>query len=371
MNDFVTGGSYAPGYYRGVAGTYPYSNIPAGFTGNFTLQVLFSLSGTHTIQIFYGYPVNAGTDASIYLRAYTGIWSSWIKVADSNYNNRLDEVTNAVISSSLEIFNSPTIASVSSQGENTGTAISVMSYNVANYNNDTATYIDDDKILSFRQMLNDIEADLICTQEDRNYIDADSLKSAAGYLYNPVYPNDYIETTLGVGIRSRLQADTSGDVSYSNGRKIEYATYTINTKTLLVVSTHPVANYNSTGVDSPESIAARLTQYTELFDWLTGDIQLSGIPCPSYDWAIIGGDFNTITASDRTNLTNQVSSNGFIMANGDRLGWLYTNMLHSWPLDNIIVSSNVIINSFRSYVGRYDDLYSDHVPILAKLTLTD
>jgi hypothetical protein len=267
------------------------------------------------------------------------------------------------------------------QGENVGEIIKVVSYNVAKYDNDTdpVVYIPTDKQINFKKMLSQINPDFIATQEDRHYITGGSGTVALTALYNPIFPYEYIQATGGQlrpAIRSKKQAISNGQVVFSNGRWTHYATFEINNKILLLTSTHPVASYNNTDYDSAESIAARLTQYTELFQWFNGSISLKNpsgadVSCPSYEWLIAAGDYNTLTQTDKDNLTNLAKNNGYKLANGEWLGWLETNYRFDTPLclDNVIASSNVIFNSITAHSSMHEMLYSDHVPFEVVVTL--
>lgn len=271
--------------------------------------------------------------------------------------------------------------STGSQGANSGTKLKVVSYNVAKYNNDTDVYLPTAKEINFKKMLCEITPDILAIQEDKQYIDSSSTRSALTSLYNPIFPYEYLETSgLQCTIRSKVPAATHDLLKYSNGRWVEIATYVINGKTLLFGSTHPVANYDNTGLDSAESIAARLVQYQELVNWLNGTGTLlrynsgSAVYCPSYDWCVMCGDYNTITDDDKTNFKTTVETGGFKIANGDWLGWVETNYkFRGQPmcLDNVIVSDNVIFDSIISHSAMLDRLYSDHVPFEVTVTLLD
>lgn len=273
--------------------------------------------------------------------------------------------------------------STNNQGANAGIKLKVVSYNVAAYNNDTEVYISTSKEINFKKMLCEIAPDILAIQEDKKYITGNSGRLALTSLYNPIFPYEYHEQTasaLTCTVRSKTPAVTHELLEYSTGRWIEIATYEINGKTLLFGSTHPVANYNQTGIDSEESIAARLVQYQELVKWLNGEITLNRknssttVSCPAYDWCIMCGDYNTITATDMTNFKTIATNGGFKIANGDWLGWIETNYkFFDAPmcLDNVMVSDNVIFNSIISHSEMFKNLYSDHVPFEVTVTLQD
>lgn len=266
---------------------------------------------------------------------------------------------------------SPT--SEASQGANSGMKLRVCTYNVANYNNDTATYISDNKLLNFRKMLYEVDADVLFTQEDRQYVDSGSSNESKNYLYYPKYP--YLTGTGGNTIKTKVSVTNDLVLRLSGMRSLRSCLLTSGSVKLLLITTHPTANYDSTGVTSAESIAERLIEYQEILGWANGDVSLNRTDgggaeyAPTHTHVIIGLDANTITDDDKTNLQTLAASNDFILANGGYLGWFVTNPRHDYSIDNIIVSENVIINNVVSMNTKYLDLYSDHVPVYADVTL--
>ena len=266
-----------------------------------------------------------------------------------------------------------TSAAQTSQGTNTGNKLRVMSYNICRFNNDTTTYISDAKLLNLKKMFYQANADVLLLQEDREHIDSDSTRTSAAFVYNPVYP-----TGVGTGgptIRAKDSVSNTGLVYYTNGRELRYAVLTVGTDKVLPISTHPVWNYDSTGGESAESIAARKDEYEEMMAWANGDTTLKDgsnneITVPTHTHVIIGIDANSATAQDKTNLAGAAADAGFILGNGGAIGWFYTEMRDgNSAVDNIIVSDNVIINSIEAYNDLYTKLYSDHVPVVADVTL--
>lgn len=252
-----------------------------------------------------------------------------------------------------------------SQGANIGDKIRISSYNVAHYNNDTATYLPDDKVFNFRKVLYKMNADIVCIQEDRETIDSGEAKDSTSYLFAPQYPNKYgtVETT----IHSKMaNANASYYLLFATGRRLTYSLFEIGAKKVLLVSAHPGLN-----------VADRLSDYTQLFDWLNGDLGLFAVDntgrkyVPEYTHAIVCMDANCSTAEDKTNLTALCNANDYVMVNGGAIGWFMTCVTSGVEsaIDTIICSQNIIINNAEALNDWYEDLYSDHVPIYADLTL--
>lgn len=328
------------------------------------------VDGTQIWQRYVGYKQTSPTDAFEYIRIYDGsAWKSWFKCFSmKDFRDLYDYAhqENTVVVSF-------TAGSIASQGNNVGDKLRVLSYNVANYNNDTATYVSDTKICNLRKVLNKANADIACIQEDREYIDSGNTKPSSNYLYYPKYP--YTSGTGGVTIKTRFGGTHSYILKLSGNRVIRTYLLTYGDKKVLVISAHPIANYNNTGYASAESIAMRKSEYEEIFKWCNGLITLpsweSGVAVsvPTHTHTIIGMDGNSITDDDKTNLAALANTYNYVMGNGGYIGWFNTEFRTGYAIDNIIVSNNVIIENIESWRKEYENLYSDHVPVVADVTL--
>lgn len=284
-----------------------------------------------------------------YWRYYAGgSWYPWVNADDAKTDN---------ISGDFSGGQSFVTTAV------TGKKLKIVSYNVANYNNDTQTYLPSAKQFNLKSMLSELDADIIGVQEDRNYIDSSNTKETGSELYNPILPK--VVGNGGVKVRSKVDPASTGSVQYTSGRYIRYAVFDIDGDSLLFLSTHPSPGFDATAE------ATRLQEYTELFKWIYGEIQLSSTSAPTWDYCIIAGDMNSATATDRSNLATLASARNFTMANGGYLGWLVTCYYqgNGLCLDNIICSENITISNIKAYTSKYGDLYSDHVPLSAEVTL--
>ncbi len=372
----VTGGTdlntlTASGAY-GFSSNTEYPNMPADAPASYRkiLQVFHRIGTSYVTQMMYVYLENK--TMQFYIRARSGspaTWQPWTKFYDSAL---LDEVENLISDNTSMIF-SP--AAYESGPANTGQALRILSYNVAKWNKDTSTYISDARLFNVRDFLSRYQPDITATQEDGPIDGSGGSKPVEKWVFNPAQPYHY-----GGGqccLHSRIAAAVNvGVVWMQSTRPLRSAIYTINSKRVLVCSVHPLANKDSTGSSSPESVAERVVEYTQLFDWVMGRIQLNLYPnntptsCPAWDAAIICGDFNTITSDDKTTLASLAAADGFTMANGGYLGWLESevNQNGEKALDNVIVKG-CVINGVRSFKSWYDKLYSDHYPFLVDLTV--
>lgn len=360
------------GFYRlSYSGTYVNSPVVDDANNHKFVEVL--TQGNVAFQRYTLYYGSNPKRAEQYMRAYdssTTTWSAWNKCFSLKDFNELYEYAHRENNMS-ESF---TVSTSSNQGQNKGTKVRVMTYNVANFNNDTSTYITNGKMYNLRKTIDKIDADFALMQEDREYIDSGNTKASKDYLYLPKYPAD--SGTGGVTVRSKLNMDYMFLLRLSGDRVMRTGVANLgNGISVLLISAHPIRNYENTGVESQETISIRAAEYSEIMQWANGDITLpsyqSGVlvSVPAHTHTIIGMDANCVTADDKANLQSAAAANDMILANGGYLGWFYTEIRNMGSIDVIAVSDNVIINNVEAWSSLYADLYSDHVPVVADLTL--
>lgn len=359
---------YEAGWYTTAnSGTYVNTPVPNDNEGQRVVMILPSSAspGASTFKHMlyanksfgiYGHRVMAG-----------GTWSAWNVYG----TNMLSE--------------SFTPASISSQGNyQTGKTLRIASYNVAEYDNDTSTKIQDNRILNFRKFIAQAKLDFLMTQEEPQYIDDGNTKGCIAWLFRPVMEEYYSSGVWGNIIHCHTLAVSggSGKVGYSTiktgSRCIGYAVFQIDTNTrLLLMTTHCVWKNFDPDPESAVSIAARLQNYRDMFQWANGSITLpkysddTAVTVPAHTHTIICMDANCITDEDKTNMQTEAANNNFILGNGGRFGWFKTcfDKNGQYALDQIAVSNNIIINDIEPQVNWFSRLYSDHVPVIAEVTL--
>lgn len=361
-------GLYINGWYTtGNNHTYINSPIPNDNSGQ---RLVVVMAYNNEVSNTYRHMFYANRSYGIYgHRVYaSGRWSSW-NVYGSKFLTEsftLNAQTNTL---------DPT----------SGDSLRIGSYNLAHYNFDTETYINNKQIVAFRKMLADMKFDFLLTQEDRQYIDANDTKASNSYLYYPLLTKHLINGSRSNIIRTCKTSVKDGRLVFndvpldSTSRNIAYATYTIGSNTLLILDTHCI--WKDADPDDPESatsIAARLQNYQNLFDWADGITDLRKfndgtlVHVPTHTHTIICMDANCITDTDKTNLQSVATAHGYTMGNGDRFGWFKTciDRYGMYALDQIIVSNNCLIKNIDAMVGLYPTLHSDHVPVVADILLT-
>lgn len=352
------------------------SNDPYPIESNLTSILLNTSSSADTR---FGF--NSGSYAYCYVYYYTN------SASQTKPGNVVLELGGNEKNTISESFTASAITLPPTVIPNTGDAVSVMSYNLFRYQVDTGSLsgMPDSKVLAFRKFLGHYNPDFICGQECGRYIDTSETKECTEFLFYPNYPYVYNSSSWSNAniVASKIQAGTSGRVKYtdggSSGISVEYATFTIGSKTLLVCSSHITWKIDGQTADSTDSIARRLSNYTELFKWVNGLVTMpklsdsSAVTVPTHSHCIIGMDANSLTASDKSSLISLAGTYGMKLGNGGRLGWFLSSDIgtdEAESLDNIVVSDNIFINNIEALSSEYANLYSDHVPLLANLTLT-
>lgn len=279
------------------------------------------------------------------------------------------------------------VEAITSRQPAIGTDLRIATYNVAGFNNNSATQMPDNKIIHFRKWLAQANLNFLCVQEGEQYVDTN--KGVYSYLMRPLLPdgNNY-GSNWRTAIFSQISYAGSGvtnavKVKYSTGvgstsYNIMAAVYVYGSYRLLVVAAHCNWNADGTGGNSASNIAERKQEYKDIFEWITGQKQLQDIgsttlrSCPSHTHAVVCMDANSIDSS-KQDLIDAATANGFVLGNGGRFGWFKTcaDSDGAYALDQIACSSNIVIRDIDAQWDWYNRLYSDHVPVVADITLTN
>lgn len=240
--------------------------------------------------------------------------------------------------------------------------ITVMSYNICYYCFDKGDHGYPEDLLAeksghYKEMLMRYSPDIIGIQEDAEYCDRNKTLKTVDYLYKPIWT--YNPGSAYTTIRSKLQTvqDSYKLMYLSTGRCFRRALiYTGSRKKLLFMSCHPM--YGTANAEQRKKEYAELFQHVKASQW---------------DYCIMTGDFNSCTDEDKQNLQTICAANGFGMAIGGYMPWVATCLGHDGKsrqsLDNILFSGNIRLDAVRSLKEWYTRLYSDHVPVVARLNL--
>lgn len=234
--------------------------------------------------------------------------------------------------------------------------IRVMQYNVGRWNYGNSTYglptsTYGEKVANMKNFFWEHDIDLLCMEEYYHYLDQSKTKDTNTTLFNKVELSNANDSNNGwSSIKSSYTLTGSTSGTYQS-REYRYSKINIPAydgkpaKTVGVLCVH-LSNNTSTH-------AAEMQQMINI---LAND-----------EYAIMCGDFN-FTNEMRDQMYGIAVNAGYKLVNGGAIDWTPTWPADdpSWYIDNILVKGNIEIkNAGVQYV--YDDMCSDHLPLVADL----
>lgn len=242
--------------------------------------------------------------------------------------------------------------------------LKVMTFNLGRFSYGIAPYyLDNDyaeKLANYKHFFSSNACDLLGLQEQSNYLDGVDSGSVVtntelfAYLYP--YNEDYDKQTC---IKSKYPLTQKGTGNFSTGKPYTYATLNIGNKTIYLLDVHLTPGQDATAETK------RQTEISEILTLLTGRT-----------YFIMFGDFN----AQSTTLFYSFTSAGYKIANGGYLPfeWTYSYNIADYSaqtpsdqiryMDNVVTSANIVID-YAYRINTYADLSSDHLPIIAQLTV--
>ena len=239
------------------------------------------------------------------------------------------------------------------------TYLKVATYNVGIFNNgisgvETENAID--KMNEFRKIIGSINADILNTQEFKEYFDLGNTYSSLDVV-NFKYPHNTKSINKN-NLLSFLKYPITNAVkkAFDSGSGKYYVAFdiTVGGKTITVINVH-------LAIEEDVSVH-RSSEIAELITFMD-----------TKDYVILTGDMNASSQSEY----DAYKTAGYRICNGGDFGWFNTwpirkNMPSSWNttwpcenLDNIIVSDNIT----PQYVEKIDCVISDHAPLVATLRI--
>lgn len=240
----------------------------------------------------------------------------------------------------------------------------IATYNVGSYDHGNTDYpVRPADLASYAEYIGGLDADILCTQEDRIYWDTQTRQTIKEALYDYLYARGGIVSNststdgmVAKGIYSNLALYAPGKYTFvaqgtrtDGGQDPYWSSFTyfllsIGGRIALILSAHLAPKQWNT--------AARKAQIGEILAFV------ADIACP---YTIICGDFN-VWSDEMTLFQNA----GFVLANQGLFGefpTFYTQTQH--PFDNIIVSPSI---KMRGVHTALNDL-QDHYALLAEITV--
>lgn len=242
-------------------------------------------------------------------------------------------------------------------------SLKVMTYNMGHYNYGTGvglpSSIYDEKLINYRRFFGEQNCDIVGIQEYDTRMDEANTIWADDVLWDYYYP--YEQTTGShTALKTKLPLVNSKYDQLSTGRY--YCEGWLNGIYVLSVHLSVGTQNTQTRLDEADEIIANLLDGKETF--------------------IMFGDFNP-EPSEEDALYKKFTDEGYNIANCGWFGKYYSwsnnradfdNYDHPtgtklYYLDNIIVSSNIKINNVYPLPSAYSKLSSDHIPIVAELSI--
>ena len=269
-------------------------------------------------------------------------------------------------------------------------ALRIMTYNIGMFNWGASgglnTSAHPDKIDNMKEFFKIYAPDICCFQEYRDKVDSGNTLKADNTIFGNV-PYKYGMSADKCAVRSFYDLYDRKSGRISNGRKAivhgseisipprdvpyNYAKFRVGGKTIGLLDVHFTAWPGATNAEHPEwKDPEILAPYTDT----RKDEMRKAIDLVKDDnYAIICGDFN-VYPGEKEAVFGIATAAGFKMANGGTSGWHTTWITTSekyapfdeWYCDNILVKGKFKIQHII-YPDVYNDLCSDHVPIIMDL----
>lgn len=376
LNDYSTPGCY---YSLNTATTTTLSNCPIPDTA-FRLDVIDAkYRGYGSIRQIL---VKADMESDGFFMRYSLNGTTWGKW--DHYTPSRAIYTPNIVYPNVKVHSQRTSANVVARYR-------VGTYNVAHYRMNESVnsrdYISEhpDAISNWRRWVMKSNLDFLFVTEDRVYIDEAQTKLATDYLYNPYFfKND------NVGHGHRLLTKTNFDTSSLTGvavpnvntRPGAYSAYYIdwcivggtNDPKILMAVIHNFAA-GPTAVGTEEEIKINRSNFCAAIKTLLTN------QAGNYDYVIIAGDTNVGNYVTKTTANREYDmalfetlceDTNMHLVNGDEIGWFKTDPESNTDADvydNIIVSNNIRVENIECSPFEYEVLWSDHVPLIAEISL--
>ncbi len=213
--------------------------------------------------------------------------------------------------------------------------------------NGVADDVTEEKLAAWNALMSHADLDILCGQEWCEDFNKSGSVSSSESIFAAAFPYQYSSSANhGKNTASQYKFSSYSLECYPDNTKRDYTVgyVTVNGKKICVINAH-----NSTGT-TEEAIATRRGEYEHLISLMRGE-----------EYVILCGDFNAEVSLDEW---KPFTDAGFRMANHGDFGSFVT-CEPDYCIDNIIVSSNIKINSVKVV----EDTLSDHDMLIADLQL--
>lgn len=322
FNDLTTPGNYFVENYSQIS---THSNYPPRVANGGRLFVFHTIARSRYAQLWISYP--SGGEAEIWMRNYTGtVWNKWYRVNEPAERN-----------------------------------IRVIGYNIGKFNwgqdGGLSTNVDE-KIANYKRFFGEVNPDVMLFAELSEYIDSGETYETDSTLTDPLFSKkaDFHECAVRTNLISTSKIDSDGG-KYLRDNNSDYSG-SVSRVSCMINNKKTIFAGGFLRVLSSASSRAEAFQnfLTEISD---------------YEYAVLYLDTNVGDETERANIYNIATNAGYTVANGGYFGTVDTLVPTSAykKIDNIFVKGNIKIKNFYAASDEYDNLSSDHIPIIADLTL--
>lgn len=241
--------------------------------------------------------------------------------------------------------------------------IRVMQYNIGQFNfGHDGGYAGSGiglKLSNYREMLMKYHPDILCLEEYREYVDSQNTHNADYILFNDMFPYKSYEEYGYVNFLAfqpfnfrHTYLHTEGDYPVH----MVYGSVIANNKEIAIGS----CALNTEG-GTPDG-AMKLRALNKMVTLLSG-----------YDTAIIGVDANASSEEEANAIKSFLKQNGFRTANWDYAGYFNTYNPSSQIykcIDSIFIKGTARFTNIEVVpTSEYNNLLSDHLPVIADITI--
>lgn len=237
--------------------------------------------------------------------------------------------------------------------------VRVMQYNIGKFNFGLTAGIEsggDIKLENYKKYFADKHPDIVCLQEYVDYIDRAEQIDAEARLFAPVYwYKSHQERECVIYSDYLMQRDDFSYLQVSGDPPAWVVFGDVHIKGRLVRVVTGVLNVTATQ-------AQKLTCIDKLINQV----------CAGYDNVIICMDTNVNSYDESVAVRDMFSASGYNSANWTYFGYIPTYRVQAGVyryIDNIFVKGNIKVKSIETGEDKYDDLASDHYPVICDLTV--
>lgn len=236
------------------------------------------------------------------------------------------------------------------------TKLRILSYNIGGYNyghdGGLSTNVPQ-KIANYKKFFGEVNPDFACINEQTDYIDANNMYEAEATLFDDLFANKTLVKNH-IQVLGNRYFDSETNLNLKDSADTDYGCFAnIYFTTVNKIKVPIVCLINR----ALATKAIRLSAFDALLQWLHDNYN---------SYSVICGDFNPTDADEYNQYITKMEAAGFSVGNGGYFGEFVTYHGSGYnKLDNVAVKGGKLKNFYVPNV--YDDLSSDHYPVVADI----